>query len=188
MMFCSLFLILIYGIFPFKGQSAFITTLVPQSSPYLESGTVTLVQISAISFQYICAITYKTAKTTLPLVTISYNSVDYDLNKKFTTNASLLLNINLYTALSSTTGFTALAEVITTYHLKSIKYSYLVMDPVFPYFSSFSFKFINFPIKDTFISLDHPAAAPIFAIFLWGLNYEVDPSSLISTELFGFHW
>ena len=162
-------------------HSAVINTLVPQKSPYFESGAVTLVQTYSTSLQYTCSITYKKAKTTLPLKLLSYHTVDYDLNKIFTYNSTLLLNINLYTSTSTNTGFIELAEVMTTYHLKLIKYSYFVIDPLFQYFSSFDFKFVSFSNKNSYYTINHLALNPIFAVFLWGLNYEVYPSSSVST-------
>lgn len=163
-------------------QSAVINTLVPQKSPYFESGAVTLVLTYSTPIQYTCSITYKKAKSTSsPLRLISYHTVDYDLNRIFTYNSTLLLNINLYISTSTNTGFIALAEVMTTYHLKLIKYSYFVIDPLFQYFSSFNFTFVSFPNKNSYYTINHSALNPVFAIFLWGLNYQINPSSSVST-------
>lgn len=162
-------------------DSAVINTLVPQKSPYFESGAVTLVYTYSTPIQYTCSITYKTAKSTSsPMRLLSYHTVDYDLNRIFTYNSTLLLNINLYISTSTNTGFIALAEVLTTYHLKLLKYSYFVIDPLFPYFSSFDFKFVSFSNRNSYYTINHSALNPIFAVFLWGLNCEVYPSSSVS--------
>lgn len=162
-----------------RSQMSSVDTLVTQTSPYFESGVVDLVQTSSIRFS--CKITFQTVKSTTYRTILSFHSLDYDLNTIYTANQSLLLNITLYTSLSSTSGFTALAETISASQLRTIKYSYFVLDSLFPYYSSFSFVLVSFPNKNYYFNFNHPAVSPKFAVFLRGFNYEVIPETSTST-------
>lgn len=70
------------------------------------------------------------------MILFSYQSVEYNLNKIYSFNNSLLLYVNLYSSSASTSGFTAVAITPSATELNLIKYSYLVIDPAFPYMSA----------------------------------------------------
>lgn len=186
MMIHSVYWIVFLSVILFLSQTVVINTLVAQRSPYFESGVVNLIQTSSTSSQYTYAVTYRVTKSLWSRVMISYNSVDYDLNRKYTGNGTLLLNIDLSLYSSSNTGFTALAQTITYYQLKMIKYSYFVMDNSFPYFSSFTLNLVAYSSKNSCSSVNHAATNPKFVIFLRNLNFEIYPYSSTSIELFGF--
>ncbi len=109
------------------------------------------------------------------------------MNKPSPSNSSIYLNINLYTNSVTSSSFNAEAIVLSWTQVLAIKYSYLIIDKAFPYYSAFDAKFVTFPNKNYYFTFSSSYSDPVFVTFLWGLNYEI-ATPYPSTFLLGLHW
>lgn len=132
-------------------------------------------------------ITYSKPKSLTPYLFISYGGVDYNINKIYPANNSIMLSVKLNYGSLSNTGFTAVAQAKSPVQVGAIKYSYLAIDQLFPYFSAFQLMSTTFTGLNGVTSFNHRwSGTPIIAIYLYGFTYEIYPYN--NPQTVGLHW